>query len=384
MCLLYSLSYVSYVRKPPNTDNPNRPYHYKKDLTNFNTIGLTFPTPVKQIPRFESQNPDSSVNVYGLLGKYEQDRKNRVRLYPMYTSPHRNRKHHANLLLLKNETHAHYVVIKSLSRLLYGRTNHQQKSFVCKFCLYSFTKKESCTTHEEVCSQIPAQVVSYPNEHNKYLKFKNFGNGLRTPFTIYCDFESLLVPVHDEMGRKIVKHIPCSVGCPTVSDCQDYNQQQIWTHSGPGTMEKFFEHLDKESARINAIMNDIKPMAPLTVEEKERCQRTKNCGNCGIEFDDDVHSKTFHHDHVSSKFIYATCNRCNLALKHRQVIRKSKRSEAVYEIVVVLHNLSAYDLHLILESLPKSSKTRQVEMSRTIQWTSPHLFIQSFQVHKQL
>ena len=96
-CLLYSLSYV---RKPPKS-RPNRPYHYKKDLTNFNTTGLTFPTPVKEIPRFESQNPDFSVNVYGLLGKYKQDRKNRVRLYPMYTSPHRNRKHHANFIALE-------------------------------------------------------------------------------------------------------------------------------------------------------------------------------------------------------------------------------------------------------------------------------------------
>ena len=57
-------------------------------------------------------------------------------------------------------------------------------------------------------------------------------------------------------------------------------------------MEKFFEHLDKESAQINAILNDPKPMAPLTVEEKERYQLTKNCGNCGIEFDDDIHSRS--------------------------------------------------------------------------------------------
>ena len=271
-CLLYSLSYV---RKPPKNKNANQAFHYKKDLINFNTTGLTFPTPVKQIPRFESQNPDFSVNVYGWLGKYKKDRHNKVRLYPMYTSPHRNRKHHANLLLLKHETHAHYVVIKSLSRLLHGRTAHDGKMHVCRYCLYSFTKKEACTAHEEVCCDIPAQVVSYPNEHNKYLQFKHIANGLRTPFTIYCDFESLLVPAQDETGRKIAKHIPASVGCFTVADCQEYNKEHIWTHSGPHTMEKFFEHLDKESARINAIMNDPKTMAPLAVEEKERYQSTK-------------------------------------------------------------------------------------------------------------
>ena len=123
----------------------------------------------------------------------------------------------------------------------------------------------------------------------------------------------------------------------------------------------------KKSARINSILNDPKPMAPMTVEEKERYQYTKNCGNCGIEFDDGIHCRTAHHDHVSSRFIYAACSRCNLLLKHRQAIRKSKRGGGVYEIVVVLHNLSAYDLHLILENLPKVKQTGKLGLSRTIQ-----------------
>ena len=108
---------------------------------------------------------------------------------------------------------------------------------ICQFCLHSFTKGESCTAHEEVCSQIPAQVVTYPDEGNKFLKFKNFGNGLRIPFTIYRDFESLLVPVQDEKERKINRHIPASVGCLTVSDCQGVqpgiNLDTFWTtHNG--------------------------------------------------------------------------------------------------------------------------------------------------------
>ena len=133
--------------------------------------------------------------------------------------------------------------------------------------------------------------MSYPDECNKYLKFKNSANGLRTGFTIYCDFESILVPVDDEKGRKISKHIPCGVGCLTTSDCQVYNQEQIWTHSGPDTMTKFFEYFDKESARINEILNDPKPMSPMTAEEELRYRNTKNCGNCDIEFDHDLYRR---------------------------------------------------------------------------------------------
>ena len=54
---------MSYVRNPPITKEPNQPYHYKKDLVNFDCDDLKFPLPIKQIPKFENQNKDFSVNV---------------------------------------------------------------------------------------------------------------------------------------------------------------------------------------------------------------------------------------------------------------------------------------------------------------------------------
>ena len=111
-CFLY---FLSYVRKPPNTKNPNRPTHYEKDLVNFDVSGLKFLLPVKQVPKFENQNEEFSVNAYALDEEKEKSRENKVNLFPVYTSPHRNRKHHANLLLIRSGEQSHYVVIKSLS-----------------------------------------------------------------------------------------------------------------------------------------------------------------------------------------------------------------------------------------------------------------------------
>ena len=68
-----------HVRKQPNTNIPNRVYHYKKHLGELNMDGIKSPVPIKRIPRFEEQNPDFSVNVYDLLGKSKQDRENKVR-----------------------------------------------------------------------------------------------------------------------------------------------------------------------------------------------------------------------------------------------------------------------------------------------------------------
>ena len=61
---------------------PNRAYHYKKDLTNFNLDGLKFPLPVKQISKFEKQNSEFSVNVYALDEVKNKSRENKVNLYP--------------------------------------------------------------------------------------------------------------------------------------------------------------------------------------------------------------------------------------------------------------------------------------------------------------
>ena len=195
-CFLYNLSYV---RNPPNSKDANRPNHYKKDLVNFNVDGLKFTLPVKQIAKFENQNEEFSVNVYALDEEKEKSRENQVNLYPVYTSPHRNRKHHANLLLIKSENKSHYALIKSLSRLLAGRTAHSGGSdrFVCKFCLYAFEKEHSLVAHEEMCSQHPAQKVVYPTPDENILKFKNFGNTLGVPFTIFADCESKLLPTSD-------------------------------------------------------------------------------------------------------------------------------------------------------------------------------------------
>ena len=130
-CFLFCLSYV----RKPVAANTNNPSSYKKDLVNFNIDGLKFPLPVKQILKFENQNKDFSVNVYALDEKKEKSRVNKVNLYPVYTSPHRNRKHHANLLLMKSENKSeqksHFVVIKSLSRLAgWSNCSHRERS-VC-------------------------------------------------------------------------------------------------------------------------------------------------------------------------------------------------------------------------------------------------------------
>ena len=354
---------LSYVRKPPVTKEPNQPYHYKKDLQNFNVDGLKFPLPVKQIPKFENQNGDFSVNVYSVDLEKEKSRENQVNLYPVYTSPHRNRKHHVNLQLIKSEQKSHYVVIKSLSRLLYGRTAENNKAFVCKFCLYAFKQEHSPIAHEVACSEHPSQKVVYPTLRENILRFENFGNSSETPFCIYADFESLLVP--NDYGKKLNKHEPSGVAVLTVSAFPEYNTERIFVYSGPGTMDRFFEHLGKKRQRINSILSVNVSMTPLTFVEQKEYADAKTCKNCGTEFDDGMFLKVNHHLHTTGQYLFACCNRCNLLSKYKQSSRKSKNNPAEFEIPVVFHNMSNYDLHLILQHMPKMDRKNKASCIAT-------------------
>ena len=349
-CFLFCMSYI---RKPPNSNVPSKPYHYKKDLTNFDTAGLKFPLPVKQIPKFENQNRDFLVNVFGLDEKKGKSRKNKVNLFPLYSSPHRNRKHHANLLLIKSEQKSHYVLITSLSRLLAGRTNHRGQSFVCTYCLLSFSKEILLKKHEDLCSKHPAQKVIYPTSGDNILKFKNFGNSLKVPFTIYADFETLVIPNEDL--KKTKKHIPSAVSCLTVSAFPEFNRE-IFIYTGPDVLEKFFEYLDSERKRIDGILGKNEPMTPLTPEQLREYETAKRCKNCDVEFDKGAHKRCTHHCHVTSKFLFPCCGKCNLLLKYKQTKRRSKNTPPSFEVPVFFHNLTGFDSHVILQHVKKTDK----------------------------
>ena len=117
-------------------------------------------------------------------------------MFPLYNTKERNRKYHANLLLVTSGEKRHYVVIKefksSVWRVVSAHSSggHGDKYFVCNYCLYSFsnTKTLRSKAHEISCSEHAAVTAEYPTEDMNILKFKNHGHTLETPFAIYADF----------------------------------------------------------------------------------------------------------------------------------------------------------------------------------------------------
>ena len=123
-------------------EHAQRPSHYTEVLNNFDISGIKFPVPLNQIEKFEQQNPDFSVNVFKL------DKKKEINLIPLYTTPERKRKYHANLLQVGNKQKPHYVVIKNMNRLLFDKTSDHNKMYISKYCLTTFSKESGLEAHE--------------------------------------------------------------------------------------------------------------------------------------------------------------------------------------------------------------------------------------------
>ena len=331
------------------------------------------PVEISQIKKFEKQNKEYSVNVYALDEMKSKSRDIKVIMFPLYNTKERSRKYHANLLLVTSGDKRHYVVIKSLSRLLYGRTAHGgSEYFICKFCLYSFKQKETLEKHGVAYSEHAAVNAQFPVEPTNISKFKNYGNSLEVPFVIYADFEAILEHVDDDENkstRKLNKHVPCGFACLTVSSCEKYNQEKVVCYSGPDVMARFFNHLKNERLRINKILGKIVPMEELTPEQLCKHKNAKKCFNCEEEFYFDHEAEAFtltaHHNHLDGKYIDPACVRCNLALKYKQFARAKKNKPAEFEIPVVFHNLKGYDSKLILENFPELTEKERVSCIAT-------------------
>ena len=114
----------------------------EKQAETLNFDGISFPMKLKDIKKFEQQNPQLSVNVLGYEAK---------EIFPLCISEMTEREHDVNLLLLENK---HFVLINDLSRLLsHQMLNHKEKQFFCLRCLNSFTKKEVLDKHKKSCEK---------------------------------------------------------------------------------------------------------------------------------------------------------------------------------------------------------------------------------------
>ena len=328
-CFLWSILAALY----PVDHNPNRISHYLPYENQLNMTGIKYPVHPSSVTQFERQN-NISVNVFG----FEEGTP-----FPLYISKQYDARRHIDLLYVSLDGSSHWCLIKHFDRFM----NHVQKKggyVYCKYCLQGFTSQPVLHKHEECCSKIDAQHVSYPTkDKDDILTFTEWNKKLRCPFVIYSDMESFCVPMSGcspdtstSFTDNIQQYEPCGFGYQVVCVDPRYTKKPV-IYRGPDVSRKFIEAMIKEKTEIENILQFIEPMQ-MTASDKETFDKSDYCHICTKLFTQST-GKVRDHCHVSGKFRGASCNSCNLNFKHPNFIP------------VIFHNLKGFDGHILCQAL---------------------------------
>ncbi|KAF0688049.1 Uncharacterized protein FWK35_00034722 [Aphis craccivora] len=116
--------------------------NYKQHENKYNFEGLTFPTLLLDVVKFEKNNANVFVIVYGLDKKFQPLRK-----YPTYEVyrlrvADEEKTDHFDLLLVTDGDNIHYVYISNFFRLIRKqKTGHDGRVVFCKKCFTSFDNR---------------------------------------------------------------------------------------------------------------------------------------------------------------------------------------------------------------------------------------------------
>ena len=337
------------VLRALNPSKDKHPSRIDKDLKSkehtLNMEGIDYPVSLKDIKRFEKQNPNISISVLG----YSKDNK----IFPLriseYTKAKKGkyeRKHNIVLLLIKDGDNSHYCLVKNESALLSSQVNnHDHKLYFCLNCLNGFDTPEKLEKHKEYCSEEESVKINMPAP-DSFIKFKNYLYSERAPFVIYADFESILKPLdtcepnpNKSYTHKYNKHEPVSFVYYIKSFNENVYKSTLRSYikeneEDPDVIDVFINWLEDDVKIISELGNE--PMK-ITPEEQEQFNQASNCWICGkfLNIDDRVRD----HCHYTGRYRGAAHNLCNL--------KYSKPNN----ISVFFHNLTGYDSHLFIKKL---------------------------------
>ena len=305
-----------------------------------NMEGIEYPVSLKDIKKFEKQNPSISITVFG----YEES------VYPLRNSDFMNREHKIILMLIEENEVKHYCLVKNEQRLLSSQvTKSNRKHHFCLRCLNPFWCQEALRKHEEYCGEHESVKIELPKE-GMMLKFEKYYKGDKVPFIIYADIEALIKPIQgctpdsqNSYTNKYQKHEPISFSY--YIKCFDHNVYEpvLKSYTGVDAMEKFVEWLEKD---VREITNIPKKKMVFSKEEANQFNRATECWICKDEFDDIPNEKGYKknekvkdHCHFTGRYRGAAHSKCNLKYHKPDFIP------------VVFHNLSGYDSHLFIRNL---------------------------------
>ena len=310
--------------------------------------GISSPTKIDDIKKFERQNEDIAVVVLGLnengnvitirLSDYTYERKHLVILF----------------LITDMEKDFHYTLVTQPSRLISSQfSNYNGKIYICWNCLNVFYKEEKFQYHKGQCMLNNPQNIIMPEE-GSIVKFRNYKNTTYHPFVVYADIECLTTKLetpdlnpNSSYTIKTQYHEPVSYVFRFLSYNQLVMENKTLIYVGEDCMDNLVEELEY---LVSLIYN--KPEAKQIYEREDKIKQanTHVCHVCGKEFEE-LKFKVPNFDYFTGEYLGAS--------------HKSCRNRKPKFIPIFFHNLAGYDSHLFITKLASNFKGEKVDVIPT-------------------
>ena len=314
-------------------NHPERISKLRRYEDDFDWTGIKFPASFRDIKRFESIN-EITINILAFEGK---------QVYICRKGREYNRV--ANLMLITDHNNKHYVVIKSLRRLLSRQNSkHKESQHFCINCLQGFAEKKSRNEHLVYCWNNEFVQIEMPNR-KPVVQYSDGQYQFKVPFMMYADFESILEPIQGASNNPNVSSTR-GVNVHTLSGWCVYSHfaygdvtNPLTQYRGPDCVNKFCKHIISEVKWLYSSFPE-KQMAPLTKSQIKEYKRATKCHICLKPFREEKR-RVRDHCHYTGLYRGAAHSWCNLQYKIPNYIP------------VVFHNLTGYDAHLFIRELAK-------------------------------
>ena len=176
--------------------------------------------------------------------------------------------------MISNGENWHYLVVKSLSRLLTGIISNHKEDFYCLNCFHSYRTKYKLEAHKKICENRDYCRVEMPTKDNNTIKYNHGEKSIKLPFVVYADLECLLEKMstcynnlEESPTAKINKDMP--MGYSIFTHCSfDKSKSKLNYYRGEDCMTKFCKDLREHATKI--INYEKKDMIPLTKKRRSK------------------------------------------------------------------------------------------------------------------
>jgi hypothetical protein len=220
----------------------------------------------------------------------------------------------------------------------------------------------SLEKHSEKCAVEGNKKITFSK--SKYFQFRKEQNRISIAYRIFFKIATYFKKDNGQFDTtkqlkytRVEGNFTAASFCIIVLNPKDELEENIY-YDGVHVMENFFDVLFSLSTKYQHKVSHEKQPLVITEAMRQEHELATNCPHCKLTFDKKGRRKTFHHSHVVAT---ENVSELNCYLGNRVVCGTCNLKFTQKSSVVIGHNISKLECHLILQSLNTNySKTARI------------------------